>query len=653
KKSGQDSLGGGSLLDDHPDRFLLDGYLIMFKRILDYYDRKGREDLQEILRKCFYLKVGDTIAGLSDPARTKNKKKDMLGHLVEQWSWDNENILDLNAYKEWPFDKNVTLGKQVNSFIIEAYKRLSQTGAMNEVEINSTDLTVLGRKLFTFYSKKENKIGFLPKSFEDSLDQTEITFRYVFNPKRREGLWQAFRGSISVSEVKAAQAKGQLLRQSYRLPELLLWLVMNRIWSRSTRIGLVSKESPVTTTELQDLLQAMITFFPHIDVAHLSNEDLLNESRTEKALAILNLGGAKEEGRIERLELITATSWGEFFYERPPKEVNQVQAIGYCLSRLPKGKLSEIFKVYTPSGKAGPSKRQLYLDFERIVLELDDFFHGTPMAPNTVRTHVIQGDKAVLAFTWNGEKIGFSEHHNFEDFFFKRERGALHQMELRVGSSPTKLLLPQAISPHLKPDVVQVFSYDDNVKVRVYVSDDLGGTTMISIPRKEWPLFGVKLFVFLSNIVVRIACEPRGGKTPQVPPELIFYSVEVKGSERDRFKVLDVTEQYLQKSGSKQAVSESLAVFEEKTPEGKNDLIFLLDGEEFSSIQHGAEVFSALAAHLYNARKYKAKYAVLLTDLILPEAFRQKNCPQGPKAIHYLRYKAMLERKLNEALQAL
>jgi adenylate cyclase class 1 len=157
----------------------------MFNRILEYYRRKGREDLQEILRQCFYLKAGDTITGIYDPMRQKSRKKDMLGELIEGWGWSNDHILDLNAFKEWPFERSVELGRQINNFIVDSYKRLSQSGATSNVRINENDLTVLGRKLFTFYSRKEKKLNTSPKASKKAC--TRIMLRFPCSHPAGEG----------------------------------------------------------------------------------------------------------------------------------------------------------------------------------------------------------------------------------------------------------------------------------------------------------------------------------------------------------------------------------------------------------------------------------------------------------------------------------
>ena len=58
-----------------------------------------------------------------------------------------------------------------------------------------------------------------------------------------------------------------------------------------------------------------------------------------------------------------------------------------------------------------------------------------------------------------------------------------------------------------------------------------------------------------------------------------------------------------------------------------------------------------MAAHCHAHQK--AAGSISLANLSLPLDFRKKNCPRGAKTYHFLAYKNLLERKLNEALKTL
>lgn len=361
------------LIEEDPERTNIDGYNLMFDRIQDYYRRKGETEPLEILRKCFYLKAGTSITGLHDLTRDRYPLKDMLCQILQKWGWTNDEIIDLNAYDKWSFAKRVALGKQVNNFIIDSYKRLRKSGADAKVQINQTDMTVLGRKLFTFFSKKENKIDYLPKSFEDSLRQDRITFVFE-KPAKKAGLWKVYPGSITTTDLEEGTHEDQILRKSYNLPEILMWLVLNGIWAKDTNTTLIARESPLSAAEVQDLLFFITDFFPSFNVGALKNDELLADSQVVRTLAVLNYGAGEKVNKVAKLEVIHSTSWGELFYERAPANVSPAEAVQFCLSRLPRmPKGSEeppldLIKVYVPSARAGQSSNvRIFQSFEQVI----------------------------------------------------------------------------------------------------------------------------------------------------------------------------------------------------------------------------------------------------------------------------------------------
>lgn len=361
------------LLEEDPERTNIDCYNLMFNRIQDYYRRTGQEENLDVLRKCFYLKAGTSITGLQDITRSKYPLKDMLCQIVQAWGWTNDEIISLNNYEKWSFDERVALGRQVNNFIIDSYKRLKKSGAEAKVQINETDMTVLGRKLFTFFSKKENKIGFLPKSFEDSLRQDRLTLSFD-KPTKKAGIWNVYPGTVTTGDIEEGTHDDQILKRSYNLPETFMWLVLNGIWTKDTNTSLVARESPLSAGEVQDLLFFMTDFFPHLKVDALKNDVLLADSKVDRTLAILNYGVGGDINKVARLELIHTTSWGEVFYECAPAPIKPADAVQFCLSRLPwpaRGSTEpplDRIKVYVPSARAGQSSNvRIFKSFEQVI----------------------------------------------------------------------------------------------------------------------------------------------------------------------------------------------------------------------------------------------------------------------------------------------
>jgi hypothetical protein len=159
------------------------------------------------------------------------------------------------------------------------------------------------------------------------------------------------------------------------------------------------------------------------------------------------------------------------------------------------------------------------------------------------------------------------------------------------------------------------------------------------------------LGAFLSNISARIMAEPWRAKAKMPSIKLAFCNVDATGTGANQYSVVDETMRYLQDIEIRKSAPGQVKFAEMKTKSGKRALVFQIDEEKITSLKHGAKVFEAVARH------YKDNYpniaSIPVADLSLPLEYRKKNCPRGAKTYHFLMYKNMLERKLNEALKAL
>ena len=70
---------------------------------------------------------------------------------------------------------------------------------------------------------------------------------------------------------------------------------------------------------------------------------------------------------------------------------------------------------------------------------------------------------------------------------------------------------------------------------------------------------------------------------------------------------------------------------------------------EFSELEHGDNLYSAVARHILAQRREEQRYPCYITDLDLSALLGERQ----PSVVHYLRYKASLEEALNSALRAL
>lgn len=294
-----------------------DPYMMMFDHILNYYQESGKKQLLDLLCKCFYIKIGvKANFDMLEKDKLGFKEKAVL-HYIKKWGWNQDKLKELNSYKEWSFKKVLELGAEVHNYMIKTYQsladRLKEESTGSQI-ITETDLTILGRKLFSFYSKKLNKLVNLRKAFEDGLLQDDVTFHAMYG-KKRKIVWNIYRGQLSRVDLEHEEAKNHLLRQDYDLIFIIIWMVFNRICDLQTRMYLTPNPTDVVLADIQRLVKELYDFFPDFGISSLNNEDLLSKDKKTKIFVIINFFSDRGKWDVESVALFFLTTWGELFYE--------------------------------------------------------------------------------------------------------------------------------------------------------------------------------------------------------------------------------------------------------------------------------------------------------------------------------------------------
>ena len=100
-----------------------------------------------------------------------------LMEIMKDWDLLPQNYDHLLNFSFWNFKDQVQTGGKVHEYLLETYKRLRWIFKKMEskVTITERDVAVLGRKLFTFYEKKEHKIEYIRSLARESMGQDDIT----------------------------------------------------------------------------------------------------------------------------------------------------------------------------------------------------------------------------------------------------------------------------------------------------------------------------------------------------------------------------------------------------------------------------------------------------------------------------------------------
>ena len=336
----------------------LDPYLLMFDRASRHLLAEGRYHHLDLLRRALYMKSGAKLS-VQDYLQTRlPRKKRVMLRLVHQWGWDRHTLSKLNSYRHWSFQETKDFSDEVNRFIRETYRRVTaemeQRAPGVRPAINQRDLNVLGRKLYIFYSRRDEKVD----SLRNVIEQRPALYGLTLNACRNEygeAGWEAYRGFASRENIMWGDVRPLLLKRAPSLAGILIWLVTNQLYSHDTSIQLnVAADSPnpgCTLPDIQGLLDQMASFFPILKLYELDEQNLLQDPRIIRSLVVINLDDPDNPDRIVTLDVCSQNSWGEFLFTSYEYINEGIMAARELLKEISSDDslpLPDCFKVYAP-----------------------------------------------------------------------------------------------------------------------------------------------------------------------------------------------------------------------------------------------------------------------------------------------------------------
>ena len=288
-----------------------DPYTLMFDTVMKFYE-KTNPKWQELFKACLYIK---SDCPLTDKklAKVQTFKRKLVFDYVKSWGWDLEKVVNYDNVKHWSYQEVAQLGKQIHSFLIGCYRRLSTKLKGCDQLVSAEDMTVIGRKIESFYSLKEGKIQYLKRAFEEGLMQPEITITMEldlnFSTKQR---WSAFRGRQHYQETKNPK-NPCFLKDSSDPVDLVLWCIFNRIINDESEFFLLQSNLTASNEDLQELIGDALQDYQPIRVSEQCREQLLAPCQITHCLLVVNFSSHASVPEVETVRTIYLTSWGEVY----------------------------------------------------------------------------------------------------------------------------------------------------------------------------------------------------------------------------------------------------------------------------------------------------------------------------------------------------
>lgn len=300
----------------------IDPYILMFDRASEYFKEKMRFQDLDLLRRSFYLKAGVKVNIKENIKRDLTRKQEIMYEYVREWDWPLPTVDTLNKYEQWTFKEIQDFNSEIHRFIIKTYKNISsdlkEKAQESGPNISPRDLTILGRKLFVYYSRRTNKVDSILSVVDDPPVLPSVTFQQVI-AGNNELTWMAFRGLHSRDDVLNEAVSQYHLKSSPFLPELLSWLVYNRIYGPDTSINLnpghAVRSLPFTLQDIISLFKALTVFFETTVNQKIAEDNFLDSPKIRSLFLIMNFGAPENKREIQNTALCYVNNWGEVFFK--------------------------------------------------------------------------------------------------------------------------------------------------------------------------------------------------------------------------------------------------------------------------------------------------------------------------------------------------
>lgn len=322
----------------------IDPYLLLAKDLVAFYQKNKITDEDNLIRECLFFK---TIEG------AKSQKDDIHLQttlaLMQKWDLlppDHERMLKLQF---WNYKELLSIGTRVHAYLLDTYNRLRWLRKSFPEEtsraISDRDLSILGKKLFSFYDIKPDKIPYLHTLSRQVMFQKDITF----HASRYEGVtsYSVFQGELEAETIKE-NIQTHIKRDTDPI-HLTMWLVINGILQHETRIHLIKNYLDVHLADIQNLADILTKTFPLFNFSHISANELLSQEKVTMALIIINFDKEQVKGSTTlKSSLITVNNYGEYFLRRFTTLIQLKNAMRLLLTQHFVSRWNNNLEIYIP-----------------------------------------------------------------------------------------------------------------------------------------------------------------------------------------------------------------------------------------------------------------------------------------------------------------
>ncbi len=620
----------------------LDPYLLIYQKVETYLQKTHSYERLDLARQSFYLKVMGSSDHTMDASIRASRDKYMQA-IAQQWNWPATTMDDLKQLRRWDIKKAISEHTVILQQLTHCYRMI--TGfARNHVapnQENSNDLKLISRKLRSFLEKKPGKIEIITTRSEVHTKEQALAIEENRLPGGNDG-WSLYLNDGQMARNPAFEP----LQKCRTLIEILCWLIINDLYHKQLQLQFSSHSIKMTNEELHSTLTQINLFLSR----NFNYDTPLEAYQILKAplnsLVIINMGISDDDGLcimsersdalsygknrqcfIQTITRISLSSWSEITTSRD----EGIEGLFNCLTDiinnnkkpLSLGNLTLI--CHTPT-----RAKAIILRVETVFNTLVKLFSDQDYNNQSPR-YILPGGTSYYAFQTNNKTLSYevlpTEKRLLNELASPQEHfGAVHFDPSVLENTPIQLIYSLN-----KPQVIQFFYYKSKQNIGIYIVDEKGAL-YTQQHSQENPKHLLKQYAFfLESILNRNLFET-------------FLTIEYYEIKKNPAGIFSYAPVQLKATSSNNELS--LCITGEDTHKGIIYTIYCND-QEFSSLNHGNQVFEAAYQHILQFRHDKEFYPIHITDMDLPLSVFRIDTPEHLQTIHYLNYKQKVEAKFN------
>jgi adenylate cyclase class 1 len=293
----------------------IDPYVVMFREILEHYERSKDRESARLAALSFHLKARLHEAAAQANRRPANRReKDLLELVSKTTSIGRDSSTAALASSDLTFEQLAALSGRVNQFMTKTYTRVRQSQAEGaKLAITPEDLTKLGRKIFATFSRRRHKVE--RSAFLNLKAGFFNNLHVAVHHEKKGRSWELIGGQMDEAHGRVRLSK---LRKGPALVPLLAWFSANKLHHGEINLKLDLQAAPLTPQDVMELLTAFTAFFPAKETFETDIDENLKAERITRAFFVLNLMAPREADAIREVSLVYSTNWGELFCRDMP-----------------------------------------------------------------------------------------------------------------------------------------------------------------------------------------------------------------------------------------------------------------------------------------------------------------------------------------------